>query len=531
MRLFEILLLLALLFSFLGVLVKPIRRPTWLILLPWISTVITVLHFLIEGQRWQMTPAYFMTIVLLFITALRLFRNWKQGRKFKEQTAGLLRRVVIVRLGVLSMLIVLATWALAAAVPVPELLEPTGPYAIGTTRFHFVDHGRPEPFTPDTTDHRTLLVQAWYPAEFTKGFQRAPWLPEAEAVFGAGPAYHGFPRFVGGHLALIKSQAYWEAPMSPSQQRYPIVVYSTGIMGFLTSNTTQMQELASHGYIVFSMAHPYQNSFMLYPDGRLLTLDDPITKKQLDALITKQFNLLTANNRFDSLLERQSFYRMMPAFVQRFIRAQIHGRLTEIASQFPDSESPLRLDESAALWANDTRFLVDALEGLNHGEPPSIFANRLDLERMGALGMSFGGASTGLFWASDARCKAGVNLDGIQFGDLGGKLLDKPFMWMHNERRRSMNESIYSGSANPYYRVGINGTTHLDFSDPFATSYLTKLNGFSGPNGGARSMEIINAYVLAFFDRYLKGNEAPLLESASPFAEVDFGKTEMDCLE
>jgi len=361
MRLFEVLLLLALSFSFLGFLVKPIRRPSWFILLTWIPVVLAVLHFLFEGQRWQMTPAYVLTVLPLLIIALHLLRNWKQGRKLKEQIAGQLRRVVIVRLAILSTLIVLATGALAAAVPVPELPEPTGPYAIGTTRFHFVDHSRPESFTPDTTDRRTLLVQAWYPAEFTKDFQRATWLPEAEAVFGAVPAYHGFPRFVGGHLALIKSHAYWEAPMSPSQPRYPIVVYSTG-----------------------------------------------------------------------------------------------------------------------------------------------------------------------LFWASDARCKVGVNLDGKQFGDLGGKLLDKPFMWMHNERRRSMNEPIYSGSANPYYRVGINGTTHLDFGDPIATSYLTKLIGFSGPNGGARSMEIIDAYALAFFDRYLKGNEAPLLESASPFAEVDFRKTEFE---
>ena len=131
-----------------------------------------------------------------------------------------------------------------------------------------------------------------------------------------------------------------------------------------------------------------------------------------------------------------------------------------------------------------TRFLVEELESLDGGEPSSIFENRLDLERLGALGMSFGGASTGPFWASDARCEAGVNLDGKQFEDFGEKLLDKPFMWINNERPRSMNDAINCGSAKPYYRVRIRGTTHLDFVDPFATSYLRKQIGFSGPNGG-----------------------------------------------
>ncbi len=43
--------------------------------------------------------------------------------------------------------------------------------------------------------------------------------------------------------------------------KYPLVVFSHGALGIKTSNTSTFIELASHGYVVCSIDHPYQALF------------------------------------------------------------------------------------------------------------------------------------------------------------------------------------------------------------------------------------------------------------------------------
>lgn len=69
----------------------------------------------------------------------------------------------------------------ATAAPSPvrfELPEPTGPYRVGTTDLHLVDHARPDPWVPGTT--RELMVTVRYPA-MPSGNDAAPFLPPAVA--------------------------------------------------------------------------------------------------------------------------------------------------------------------------------------------------------------------------------------------------------------------------------------------------------------------------------------------------------------
>jgi hypothetical protein len=70
------------------------------------------------------------------------------------------------------------------------------------------------------------------------------------------------------------------------------------------------------------------------------------------------------------------------------------------------------------------------------------------------------------------------------------------------------------------YELTIGKTQHGHFSDlmyffPRDTTQLAP----------ARAHEIINAYTLAFFDRYLKGRKSPLLDGGTaPFPEATFRK-------
>lgn len=61
---------------------------------------------------------------------------------------------------------------------------------------------------------------------------------------------------------------------------------------------------------------------------------------------------------------------------------------------------------------------------------------------------------------------------------------------------------------------------HMNFTDAPAWTPLAERLGLSGPIGGARGHEIVAAYTLAFFDRFLSGGRPELLDSAPPWREV-----------
>ena len=43
--------------------------------------------------------------------------------------------------------------------------KPSGPHAIGTHYFYFIDKNRPDEFTQEPDDYRWISAQVWYPAK------------------------------------------------------------------------------------------------------------------------------------------------------------------------------------------------------------------------------------------------------------------------------------------------------------------------------------------------------------------------------
>lgn len=78
--------------------------------------------------------------------------------------------------------------------------------------------------------------------------------------------------------------------------------------------------------------------------------------------------------------------------------------------------------------------------------------------------------------------------------------------------------------ANAYYVV-VKGTRHFNYSDFSLFSPEYQKTGILGPIEGERMERIISDYVLAFFDKYLKGKgkDTPLLRGPSTsYPEVEF---------
>lgn len=425
------------------------KRPRWLFVLPALAVVAAIVQLSVEHYRWQMVPAYALA-ALLFIVSVSPFL-----RKAEPATIPIGFRHRILRisgrtLGVMALVIAIA---LPMASPIIHLPTPSGQYAVGTTTLELLDQSRPEMYPPQTK----LLVLVWYPAEKVSGAMPQPYWTEAYGPFSAGPGV-SLPDYLVDYLSFIPTHAYRNAPVAHARPTYPVLIFSHGYGDNANQNTVQMEELSSHGYVVFSLAHPYTAPVV---DGRTVSQNQA-------------------------------------------------------------------LEDSLNIWTQATRFVLDELERLNRGERPSLFAGRLDLNRIGLFGHSLGGATAGEVCLLDSRCKAGVNMDGsddlLVSGGSPDRSLKQPFMIMYSNDNVGAADIMYNHVENQAYRVFIKGTRHGNFSDK-SLGLLGPLGGilFVGPIDGQRMETILNRYLVAFFDKHLMGIASPLLDGPDPkYPEVDF---------
>ncbi len=71
-----------------------------------------------------------------------------------------------------------------------------------------------------------------------------------------------------------------------------------------------------------------------------------------------------------------------------------------------------------------------------------------------------------------------------------------------------------------YGVVKIEGTRHYDFSDLPLFSPIAPQLGLKGPLNGERVTEIVNTYLIDFFEMTLRGKSSELFNGSQPFSEV-----------
>jgi hypothetical protein len=98
------------------------------------SIVALIVHFVVEGYRWHMLPAYSL---LIFSVALTLKNKFMPIRK---NGSGKKTRIMG---GAIGLLLLITAGSLPAYVfPVFKFEKPTGPYAVGTVSRYWIDHYR-----------------------------------------------------------------------------------------------------------------------------------------------------------------------------------------------------------------------------------------------------------------------------------------------------------------------------------------------------------------------------------------------------
>jgi len=494
MRAFEILILsIMYLFAF-SIFIKVEKKNRWLHLLPSLSLSIVLIHIFVEGQRWQMLPIY-LYAVLLFAFTLRNVKFVQHSSDKSKSRDNLLLRIGG---GVVNILLLIIISMPPLLVPVFKLPTPTGPYDAGIKYDYFIDRNRPEPLTPDSTDFQEISVQVWYPAKISSDDRPVDYWENAstksEIISGF---WGGLPTFLFNHFSLVKTHSYLGASLSKTEQTYPVLIFNHGSLGLPSLNTVLMEELASHGFIIFSIGHSDYIPFFVKPDGTIKAFDP--ANEALQAKMREN----------DDPEVRRTAYQLMQS-------RDLHQQellLKKFLTKNPQNQ------KSLFRWVQDISSTMNELERLNNEN--GFFSGRLDLDRIGVFGVSFGGAASSQVCVHEKRCKAAISMDCPQFGDLLDNDVSQPIMFMSSEQYKGMNDIFLRLKHNPLYVVMIKNSTHQNFSDVSIWGKLFRMQ-MLGEIDGERCLQIQNRYILAFFGKYLKGIDSRLLSGLSPeFPEVD----------
>ena len=156
------------------------------------------------------------------------------------------------------------------------LPAPTGGYDIGVVWHHWVDESRNEPDDANSQARREVIVEFLYPADVSADAETVPYMDNIDEVL---PAFTSILEAVVAvpfrtqpdDLSAFQSHAYPNTPLSEDEATYPVLIFSHGGAADVRMYTAQLEELASHGYIVVAINHAYGAAITVLNDGRSVT--------------------------------------------------------------------------------------------------------------------------------------------------------------------------------------------------------------------------------------------------------------------
>ncbi|OQE41964.1 hypothetical protein PENCOP_c004G05909 [Penicillium coprophilum] len=265
----------------------------------------------------------------------------------------------------------------------------------------------------------------------------------------------------------IQTQTQQQPPPFKSHRNYPVVLFSPALATSRLMYTLLLQEIASNGFAVVSVDHPYDADIVEYPDGRTV-LGIP------QDIVTESVNV-----RVKDML---------------FLLDQMH-------------------DEK----------VIKTLFPLSQGNP-----HLLSLDRVTILGHSLGGATAAQAILVDNRFVGGINLDGGLWGPVVDQGLSSPFLLFgrsnHSHATDSSWATFWSHSRGWKLELQLAQSEHYTFSDfPVLVDALSISDEARqiiqaeriGTIGGLRAKGVITSYITATLQYFVYGQTSELLSGPS----------------
>ncbi|MCM1282079.1 MAG: hypothetical protein NC242_00380 [Roseburia sp.] len=281
----------------------------------------------------------------------------------------------------------------------------------------------------------------------------------------------------------------------------PLVLFAHGSFGYYHSNYSLYAELASNGYVVASIDHPYYAFFTRDTEGKTIIVDTEFMQTAINMQYSSDFT--ETENDFNIICEWMSIRTADENFVLDTIKT-----------------------------AKDLRKLDTAwyMESGDAEEEILRVLEMTDTEKIGLMGHSIGGAAAVQLGRERDDIMAVVDIDGTMLGEQiafhDGKIsynpvpypipvlsLDNASHWESylNEETDYVNKYLLDNAIDGR-EAHFDGTEHMDFTDlPLFSPTLSKMLG-KGDVDSSEFIPEINRIILNYFNYYLKEEGEPNIE-------------------
>lgn len=393
----------------------------------WVRIAIFIAFILLTFSSvivWDFSWA--LLAILLFILAvigtISLIRNKANTKEYKS--SRIIGKAILMTLALI--------FALVPALVFPQYKLPkvTGEYEVATATYTYTDENRIEEFN-NTGENRFVNVQFWYPDH--------------------------------------------------ADGTYPLLVFSHGAYGIKESNTSTYIELASHGYVVVSIDHPYHSFYTVSDNGSLTLIDSAYYREFSDA------------NK-DGIYTVEQLYEI----TQKWMK--------------------LRTD--------DMNFVIETIIEKSQNDAEASVYHYINKDKIGVFGHSMGGAASVYLGRERHDVSAVVNIDGPYFSELvynpesddleaSGEEYTTPILNLYSDDvwRQLNKSSAYAANSLAHdtfkesYNVHFQGAKHLSLTDLplFSPMFANMLQGGKAAIDPYYCIETENELILKFFDYALKG--------------------------
>lgn len=374
--------------------------------------------------------------------------------------------------------------------------KPSGPFDVAINTMEFIDTSRLDPYAPSPTP-RAIMVSAIYPLQHRAPSCRYPYMPPLTAAYE--DKEYGFPS--GSYESLFLQVGCRSNPLVT-----PVVLFSPAQGNTRLDYNLLISNIASYGFTVIMMDHPYDADIVEFPDG--------------------------------------SYIEGIPVNESAPMAQMVAEAIVAIDVRVKDTTFVLNQLSNATI-----------VDQLIPGKDYTLNTNSVAM-----FGHSFGGAAAASAMVNETRIKGGLSMDGALFGDVLEEGLDQPFLLFgHTNNTRFYDgddpetqfsaatwAQLWSVLRGWKLELELAGSLHYTFSDfPVqieklglrlnATEEVALLSGGEDLDESdaeaevktllqpERGMEVVVEYVVAFLEFVLKKEENLGLKGPSrSFPEVTF---------
>lgn len=402
------------------------------------EVILFLLALLLPQITWdfRFKMCFWVLIIRLFTAGIIYICKHKKATGRKSKVAVILNVIFSIILLTVSMIPAFLFTGYAG-------LETTGTYDVKMTKAILVDENRVETFENDGSN-REVPIYFYYPDTENTG-----------------------------------------------TESFPLIIFSHGAFGYYQSNTSTYMELASHGYVVISMDHPYHSFFTEDTEGNLITVDPEFMQ---EVMLVNQEDI-----------SEEEVFNLSCKWME--IRTGDMNFVLDSVKEAVDDDT--QVDE----WFVESEEVKNAITDL---------LSMINTEKIGLTGHSMGGATSVTIGRTRDDISAVIDLDGTMLGEQIGyengeyqyyeDAYPVPLMVVDNEEHYKQGDDSGLLYVNGFIlenavestHTYIAGSGHMNFTDlPLFSPVLSSLLG-TGTVDATECVLEMNEMVLQFFDTYLK---------------------------